>query len=291
MISVILPVYNEEHCIAGAIETITRVFSQIGPYEIIVVNDGSTDGTRDILRRYKDRVIVIDQLVNRGYGYSLKAGIRRASFDWICITDADGTYPIDALYEMAQKMGDYDMVVGERSGCRVCVGLFNRCGKFVLRVLVYMLAGKWIKDLNSGLRIFKKELALKYWHLLPDGFSFTTTITLASTIDRHKIYFHSINYFKRVGKSSINPFIDFIGFVNLIVRIMVFFKPLNVFIPLSLLFFIISLLRSVRHILTVNYIGNTALMLFVLSIQSFFFGLIAELIVNKFKRFDEANKS
>ena len=177
------------------------------------------------------------------------------------------------------------MVIGERSGENVSIGLFNRFGKLLLRLLTYSLTSDWIKDINSGLRIFKKELFLKYWSIIPDGFSLTTTLTVASLIEKHGIKFIPIDYYERIGKSKIRPLQDFFNFVILVFRIVSFFKPLRFYLPISIFFLIAAILRAIRDILLFNSIETAAVLLFIIAIQTLFFGLLADLIVNKHKNY------
>jgi glycosyltransferase involved in cell wall biosynthesis len=279
-ISVVVPVFNEDEVIAHTLVRLHEEFAALGiPYEIIAINDGSSDGTAGILRR-QGGVVLVDRSSNYGYGYSLKEGIAIARFDWIFIIDADGTYPIDQARHLVGRIRDYDMVVGERSGGGN-VGILNRAAKLVLRTIILLLTGNWISDLNSGMRLFRKELALKYWSILPDRFSFTTTITLASTIERNRIYFHRISYHKRVGRSSIRPLRDFLYFLILTIRIIVYFKPLNVFLATAAVFCLLFVARAIRDIIVGDSIGTLAAILFIISVQAFFFGLLADLIVSK----------
>ena len=286
MLSVVVPVYNEDAAIINTLEEINEVLSsQKIRFEIIAVNDGSTDRTKDLLNQY-NKIIVINRNENRGYGFSIKEGIKKAKGNWILITDADGSYPIESIPSFIRESAKYDMVVGDRSGEKMYVSCLNRFGKYILRILIYLLTSKWIKDINSGLRMFRKELALKYWGLIPDGFSLTTTLTVASMIEECRVKFIPIKYLRRVGKSKIRPIRDFTSFILLVLKIVSFFKPLRFFLPISTFFLIAAGLRCIRDIILVNSIGSAAILLFFLSIQTFFFGLLADLIVNRTKKYD-----
>ena len=280
-LSVVIPAYNEKAGIENTIEVVHRVLKPLGrPYEVIIVNDGSSDGMAELLRGGGD-IVLIDRSANRGYGYSLKEGIERAKGEWILITDADGTYPIEDMPVLLSHAAGFDMVVGERSKDQVAMGIFNRTAKAILRVLIYLLTYRWITDINSGFRLFRKELAKKYEDIIPDGFSFTTTITLIAAIEKRGMRYVPINYYKRIGKSHIKPVRDFLSFIILVLRTITFFKPLRFFLPISMIFLAASLLRALRDILAQNYIGTLAGLLFMLAVQSFFFGLLADLIVSK----------
>lgn len=287
LLSVVVPVYNEQDAIVETLEKIRSCLDGTQrKYEVVVVNDGSSDQTGEVLKGVEG-IRLVSREVNRGYGYSLKEGMKIASGEWILITDADGSYPIEKIPSLISDASNYDMIIGERRGKNVHIGFFNRAAKLVLKSLIYVLTSNWIKDINSGLRIFRKELAFKYWSLIPDGFSLTTTITVAAMIERCRIKFIPIDYHKRVGKSKIKPFKDFMNFVMLVIKIVSYFKPLRFYIPISLLFLALSVARSVRDILVINAIGSAAVLLFVISIHAFFFGILADLIVTLGKRGSE----
>jgi len=283
MISVVITAFNEEKIIAQTVDMIDDLLKkQKVDYEIIIINDGSTDRTQEILNEFED-IILISRKVNRGYGFSLKEGIKESKGDMILIIDADGSYPLDQIPNLISKSSSYDMVIGERSGQNVSIGLINRFGKLILRCLIYLLSSIWVKDINSGLRIFKKELIKKYWNIIPDGFSLTTTLTIASLLEKYRIKFIPINYYKRIGNSKIRPFRDFFNFVILVFRIISFFKPLRFYLPIAIFFLIISVFRAIRDIILFNSIETAAVLLFIIGIQTLFFGLLADLIVTKHK--------
>ena len=174
-ISVIIPCYNEEDSIETTVKEVTEVFNFTGIiYEILVINDGSTDNTLNILKKIEndyDNIRVFSHDFNFGYGASLKTGIKNSRFDIIGITDADGTYPNKEFHEFIKYIEDYDMVVGIRTGKNSKIPLLRKPAKWFLNRFASFIVRRKIKDVNSGMRLFKKELALKYWQLFPDGFS------------------------------------------------------------------------------------------------------------------------
>jgi len=282
MISIVIPAYNEETVISETIENIHSVLIKQGiDYEIIAVNDGSTDNTDSLLGKRND-IIFISRKINRGYGFSLKEGINKSIGTQIIIIDADGSYPIDKIPSLIKESSGYEMVIGERSGGQGSMSIFNKIAKLTLKILIYFLSSIWIKDINSGLRIFNKELAEKYWSIIPDGFSFTTTITVAALIEQSRVKFIPINYYPRVGKSKIKPVQDFFSFVILVFRIISFFKPLRFYLPIAIFFLIATIIRAIRDIIMFNSIETAAVLLFMISLQTFFFGLLADMIVSKF---------
>jgi glycosyltransferase involved in cell wall biosynthesis len=285
-LSIIVPTFNEEESIAEVLDAIEKGMAQESiDYELIVVDDGSTDKTLEIVRSRKVKIIRHDH--NKGYGASLKSGIAKASHDVIVITDADGTYPASDIPVLFRHMNadgyDYDMVVGARTGQHVKIPLFRRPAKWFLREMANYLSEYNIPDLNSGLRIFKKELIERFFCLLPDGFSFTTTITIAALTNGYLVKFVPINYYERKGHSSIKPLRDFLGFTSLVVRLIVYFKPLNFFLPASLILLVIGLSKALIDFLHQNYFGVGAAIAILAAIQIGFLGLLADLVLKRTK--------
>ncbi|MAG52823.1 MAG: hypothetical protein CMH62_02575 [Nanoarchaeota archaeon] len=277
-ISVVIPVYNEEKCVRRTIEEIKKVMETTGKsFEIIAVNDCSRDRSYEILSEISD-IKVLRHPINQGYGASLKTGIKASKGDWILIIDADGTYLPGEIPNLLKYTKTFDMVVGARTGRYVKIPLSRRPAKFILKKLAKILTKYDIPDLNSGLRIFKKEIALKYWNLFPKGFSFTTTITIASLYNGHYVKYIPINYNERIGESSIKPVRDFVGFMILIIKIVTYFNPLRFFIPISLVIFIMGFFRSLRDFFLLNQIDDLSIVLILISVQIFLFGLLADLV-------------
>ena len=230
-VSIVIPAFNEADHVVGQIRAIERVLKKSGwHFEIVVVDDGSSDGTAE--QAALAGVRVLRHRRNLGYGAALKRGIDVARYDWILITDADGTYPSEAIPSLLAVASGNEMVVGARTGTNVHIPLTRRPAKWVLQRLASYLAGHRLPDINSGLRLMQKGLVLRYRHLLPSGFSFTTTMTLAAACNEHDVEFVAINYYARLGSSKIRAR-HFYDFTLLILRTIVFFNPLKVFIPLG----------------------------------------------------------
>ncbi|MFQ5560048.1 MAG: glycosyltransferase family 2 protein [Nitrospinota bacterium] len=244
--SVVIPCYNEEKSIRAILTAMVSDLEKYKvPYEIIVVDDCSSDGTREEILALGLKVTLIEHRRNLGYGAALKSGIKNSAYDLIVITDADGTYPnskIPALVSVAKKE-NWDMVVGARTGQNVNIPLVRKPAKWFISRLANFLCGTNIPDLNSGLRVMKKEVVERFLHILPEGFSFTSTITLAMLTNGYTVQYTSIDYFKREGKSKIHPVKDTLNFIQLIIRTVLYFNPLKVFIPFS--FFLILLAVAV----------------------------------------------
>lgn len=285
-ISVVVPVYNEEKAIVSTIERIEKVMHKSNcKYEIIVVDDCSTDKRGVLLDKIKGKIrgiSVIRHVVNKGYGASLKTGIKSAKGIWILITDADGTYPIEDAPKLLEHMDKYDMVVGARTGKNVSIPFARRPAKWFLTKVASYIASEKIPDLNSGFRIFKKDLALEFWKMFPEGFSFTSTLTVACLTNGYNVKHVPIDYFKRKGKSTVHPFNDFIGFNRLLLKLMLFFKPLKVFVPLSIFLFLAGVSIFLVGLLVFNkFLDATFVTITLSAIQIFVLGLVAELIIRK----------
>jgi glycosyltransferase involved in cell wall biosynthesis len=239
-VTVVIPAYNEEAAIAQEIDAVFRAMQATArPFKVIVVDDGSTDGTAS--RIAHPDVQVIRQRTNRGYGASLKRGIAAATTELIVITDADGTYPADAIPRLLREADECDMVVGARSNWRN-VPFVRRPAKAFLRSLAVYLSERDIPDLNSGLRVLRKSLVLKYEHILPPRFSFTTTITLALMCNNYDVRFVEIDYRERIGQSKVRS-ADALQFFLLVIRTITLFNPLRVFLPLGSIPFVGGVLK------------------------------------------------
>jgi glycosyltransferase involved in cell wall biosynthesis len=256
-VTVVIPAYNEGLHVARQIRDVARVLDQSAwEYEIIVVDDGSVDGTG--LAALAEDVRVLRNRRNRGYGAALKRGIAVAQYPWILIIDADGTYPVSVIPSLLDEADTNEMVVGARVTANRKIPLARRPAKWFLTRLASYLAERNLPDLNSGLRLIRRDLVEKYRHLLPAGFSFTTTITLAATCDDHEVTYIPIDYAARVGTSKIRPGHAY-EFLLLVLRIIVFFNPLRVFVPLGLLMAALGLAKFIYD-LTLQNISESALL-------------------------------
>jgi glycosyltransferase involved in cell wall biosynthesis len=243
-IAVVIPAYNEQDAVRGTVESVRYALDRAQcAHEIIVVDDGSSDNTMVEARASGAHVISFAD--NRGYGHALKAGIAASDSDLVAILDADGTYPPDALPAMVRLAESSDMVVGDRGPGMKNVPLVRRPAKWVLQALASVLARRRIDDVNSGLRVFRRQALEQFIALLPDGYSFTTTITLCMLASSLRVVYHPINYGRRIGHSKIKAR-HFFSFLFLVLRLTVLFRPLRIFLPAGALLFIAGAVIALR---------------------------------------------
>ncbi|HIK55052.1 MAG TPA: glycosyltransferase family 2 protein [Synechococcales cyanobacterium M55_K2018_004] len=283
--SIVIPVYNEEEAIAQTLDDLQGVLKQVAsPYEVVVVDDGSSDRTGEILSRRSD-IRLIQHTANRGYGAALKTGIRAARYPIIAITDADGTYPNEQLPHLVMLSKDVDMVVGARIGEKVTYSNLRKIPKWFLVQFAQWVTQETIPDLNSGMRVLRKAVVQKFLAILPDTFSFTTTITIAMLTNGYKVRYEPINYYYRTGKSKIKPIRDTLRFVQIILRTGVYFAPLRVFLPVAGLFFLGGVLTLLQDIFIRDDITDRTLILLVTATQLAMFALLADMIDKRNTRF------
>jgi glycosyltransferase involved in cell wall biosynthesis len=279
-LSIVVPAYNEAGSIAPVLDNIRQTMEDAGlEYELLVIDDGSLDQTADVAEAGGHRVLRHPE--NRGYGAALKTGIRHAAYDLIAITDADGTYPNERLPELVRLAveGEYDMVVGARTGDQVHIPLIRRPAKWALNRLANHLARTQIPDLNSGLRVFRKDVAEEFRRFLPSSFSFTTTLTLALLTNDYTVHYVPISYHKRVGSSKINPVKDTLNIVGLIVRTVMYFAPLRVLLPISGTLLLAALAVLVLSaLLTPKVMDVTVIVITMAALQIAVVALVADLI-------------
>ncbi len=231
MLSVVIPALNEEAAIADTVRRVRAALEGDGVvHEIIVVNDGSTDNTGKVARRCGAQVI--DHPAPGGYGLALKAGILTSKYDLIAITDADGTYPCERIRELYRLVATdgFDMAVGARTGAEYKGSYVKMPARRVFVWLSEYATGRKIDDINSGLRVFRKDIVTRYMATISDGFSFTTTITLAAMLNGYFVTYLPIGYHKRVGKSHVRYLRDTLRSLQIIVENILYYNPLKLFL-------------------------------------------------------------
>ena len=279
-VSVVIPVYNEIGAIQETVDDVVRHMEGSGlTYEVILVDDGSSDGSGEIIgKQTSAQVKSVHHKVNRGYGAALKTGLEHARYDLIAITDADGTYPNERLPGLIRALGDDDMLVGARVGKNAKIPAVRKPAKQALNKLANYLSETEIPDLNSGFRVMRKPIVKRFTHILPDSFSFTTTITLAMISDGYQVKYTPIDYFHRAGNSKINPIKDTLRFTQLVIRTVMYFNPLRIFLPLSFALFLAAILVLIYRLITGQGLLIFGIILFVSAIQVLTTGMLADLI-------------
>jgi glycosyltransferase involved in cell wall biosynthesis len=277
-LTIVVPAFNEEHGIGPVIQQLRQTMEAAElPYEILVVDDGSADRTAEVARAAGVRVV--SHRHNRGYGEALKTGIRHAGHERIAIIDADGSYPAREIPRLSALLDDAEMVVGARTGSDAAIPAIRRPAKWLLTWLASYLTGTKIPDLNSGLRLFKRALAIEFFDLLPSGFSFTTTITLAALNSGYLVEFVEIDYYHRTGRSKIRPIQDTFNFFMLVLRLTLIFRPLKIYLPLSA-----TLVALAVIVLAGGWYGfgrvfdNTILLCIFTALQALMIGLLADVV-------------
>ena len=276
--SVVIPAMNEADGVGQVVRQIAATMDGTGqPYEIIVVDDGSTDETGERAREAGATVLRHPQ--NQGYGAGLKSGIARAQFDRIIITDADGTYPIDRIPDLMAEADRFDMVVGARQGKYYRESLFKEPARMIFGALCSWVTGTPVPDVNSGLRVFRTSLARQYFHVISQGFSFTTTITLAALSNGYFVKYVPIDYHQRVGKSKVKLLRDIPRTTQIILQAVVYYNPIKLFLAFALLSLALALLFWLAYAVTLSTAVGVTAGLFTVSVVHFVaVGLLADLI-------------
>jgi polyisoprenyl-phosphate glycosyltransferase len=246
MISVVIPALNEESAIGATVTNVSQVLvaASLVPFEIVVVDDGSSDKTGKEAVRAGARVVRHPH--NVGYGRSLKDGIQAATYDMIVICDADGTYPASAIPELVRLYQDgFDMVVGERHGPHHQQSVMKSSLRVLLRLLVEWTAGRRIPDINSGMRVFSRAAAMKYFPHLCETFSFTTSMTLAYMMTHRFVTYRRIEYYERIGQSKVRLFKDSLRTLQYVVEAIVYYNPLKIFLLAALICLVAAALMFV----------------------------------------------
>lgn len=280
-VSVLVPCYNEENAIDETIQKLDDALSSLESYEIVAVEDGSADRTLERLNALKQRfprLRVIPHDRNRGYGAALKTGMRHADAELIAIIDADGTYPIHDLPKLVHIAKDYDMVVGARTGANVTYSTVRKIPKFFLHRWVNWIVNVKVPDINSGMRVFRKSMAQKFIRILPNGFSFTITITISSLRNNYRVHFEPIDYYQRKGNSKIHPIKDTLRFVQIIGRTGMYFAPLRILAPLIVVLLLGSSASLLYDALVLKDLTEKSLVLLTMLLNVSIFAVLADMI-------------
>jgi glycosyltransferase involved in cell wall biosynthesis len=271
-ISVIIPVYNEAQAIG---EVVRSIRNHVPDAEILVVDDGSTDDSGKVAR--EAGAYVWSHPYNIGNGAAVKTGIRLASGDKIVLMDGDGQHDPADIPRLVEASEKYDLVVGARD-----LGGHANHFRFTANQ-VYNLIARYatqfpIKDLTSGFRVIDRDTVISYLYLLPNSFSYPTTLTLAYLRSGRTVCYLPIQAKKRWGKSKIKLFRDGVRFLLILVKIITLFSPFRVFLPVSLIFFLLGLMNYALTFLAYGRFTNMSALLLITSVIVFMIGLVSEQI-------------
>jgi glycosyltransferase involved in cell wall biosynthesis len=273
-LSIILPAKNES---ASLVNLLPALRNQIPDAEIIVVCDGSTDDTVAICQTHG--VTVISQPYSMGNGAAIKAGARHATGQTLLFMDADGQHRPEDIHSLLAKFNTgYDMVVGARISRKSQAGLHRAVANGFYNWFASWITGHPVTDLTSGFRVVKAALFKRFLYLLPNGFSYPTTSTMAFFRSGYSVAYEPIVVEKRLGKSHLHVWRDGVRFLLIIFKIGTLFSPLKIFLPISLVFFCTGLGYYLYTYVTSGRFTNMSALLFITSILIFLIGLVSEQI-------------
>ncbi len=283
-VSIVLPVYNERGHLRTEIDRI-RVALDASPYtyEIIVIDDGSNDGSEHDLLTIEG-IRLIRHKHNRGSGAARRTGTTAARGRVVVWTDVDMTYPNDRIPELVAELDGWDHVVGARRTEEGTLRAFRVPAKWFIRKLACYLSGTDIPDLNSGLRAFRRDVAMQYVHHLPKGFSCVTTLTMSFLSNGYSVKYVPIDYFPRAGRSKFHWWKDTRRYLLQVVRMSLSYEPLKVFLPVGLALFGLGLVKLGYDWVDKDFrLAANTLLILLGSLQAIAVGLLADLVVRSTK--------
>lgn len=288
-VSIVIPAYEEEMAIGGVLDAVKAVMDATSyGYEILLVDDGSKDKTAQIARARGVRVQQHHD--NFGAGAARKTGILQARGDIIVMLDGDGTYPAEAIPGLLEFFPAYDQVIGARQSEQGTHRWLRTLAKAGIKQLAAYLVGKPIPDLNSGLRAFKRALMLRYLYLIPDGFSCVSTMSLAFLANKHPVAYVPIPYFARIGPSKFHPIKDTYQYLLTVIRVVTYFNPLQVFIPLSLGLIGFGLVKALLDFWLTSTIQESDIIAILTGVIVAAIGILADLIITQGKKDRDATR-
>lgn len=277
-VSVVIPCYNEEQAIGGVIDDVrTAMDGDPHTYEILVVDDCSTDQTAEVA--LSKGTTVIRRPINGGSGASRKTGILNAGGDIIVMLDGDGTYTAGDIPKLLREFPEFDQVNGARTSEEGTYKIMRVPAKWFIRRLATYLSGTSIPDLNTGLKAFKRDVMLKYLWVIPDGFSCVTTMTLAFLCNGHTVKWIPTAYHKRIGKSKFHPIKDTTKYLFTVIRMVMYFNPLKVFLPSGLFLVLLGTVLGLWHFSAEKGLEQGDITIIVVGFLTCMMGLLADLIV------------
>ena len=289
-VTVVLPVYNEAGHVGDEVARIRAALDASSySYEIVVVDDGSDDESGAELRQL-DGIRLIQFATNRGSGSARKAGTHAARGRVVVWTDADMTYPNERIPELVKELDGYDQVVGARTSEQGTAKFARVPAKLFIRKLASYLAQTRIPDLNSGLRAFRKDVASQYLHMLPPGFSCVTTITMVFLANGYSVKYVPIEYAPRAGRSKFHWWRDTKLYLLQMVRMVLSYNPLRVFLPVALGLIVLGMGKLVYDAVDKDFrLATNTLLIFFAAFQLLVVGLLADLVVRVSKPTNEVD--
>ena len=278
-LTIMLPAYNEEEAIESVIHEIRETMCDWpASWEILVVDDASRDHTRELAEAAGVRVVRHPQ--NRGAGGACKTGLVAARGDLFAMIDADGSYPVSALPELLAFLPTYDQVNGARTSEKGTLKPLRVPAKWLVRKLAEWISGKRIPDLNTGMKVFKRQIMLRYLWVIPEGFSNVTSMTLAFLTNGHPVKYVPVEYRKRIGNSKFHPIKDTFHYAATVFRMITYFRPLRIFFPLSAAIGLVALASACYNtFFSPLGLHDSDIILTVTAILVLVAGMIADLIV------------
>lgn len=289
LISIIIPVYNEEKAIGLVIDEVKEVMNNGQyKYEFIIVDDASIDRTVEIALSKK--VKIIKHFRRKGSGAARKTGMKEAKGNLIVMLDGDGTYTPEDIPRMLELFPQYDQIIGKRTSEKGSLVLFRKPIKWLIKKLASYLTGVKIPDLNSGLRAFKKNLMIKYLWAFPDGFSCVSTMTVAFLCNGYMVKWIPTEYRSRIGRSKFHPIKDTYNYFLTVIKIVMYFNPLKVFLPVSFFLMALGIIKTLYDFFfVVGKMQMSDIVIILSSLLIAVFGFLADLIVAQGKARDYNN--
>lgn len=286
-VSVVLPIYNEKGHLRAEIDRIHAALTASSySFEIIVVDDGSNDGSQTELASIPG-ITLITHRHNQGSGAARRTGTTAARGRVVVWTDVDMTYPNDLIPELVDAMDGYDHIVGWRQTEEGTHKLLRTPAKWLIRKLASYLSETDIKDLNSGLRAFRRDVAMQYVHELPKGFSCVTTLTMSFLGNGYSIAFFPIQYFPRAGRSKFHWLRDTRRYILQVIRMTLSYNPLKVFLPIGLGLLLAGFVKLGFDWSNRDFrLAANTLLVFFAALQVITVGLLADLVVRATKSRD-----
>ena len=281
-VSIVIPAYNEAKAIGIVLDEVKKAMEGLKTsYEIIVVDDCSQDGTGDIAKGKGAKVVRHHR--NQGSGASRRSGILAAKGDIVVMLDADGSYNASDIPAILRPFPEADQVIGARKKEAGSYPLLRKPAKWLICKLACLLTRQEIPDLNSGLRAVKREIMLKFLHLLPDGFSCVSTMTLAFLMNGFNVLFIPCEYRPRIGNSKFHPIKDTYNYILTVIRMVMYFDPLRIFMPISIVMGILGFLKGIFDFFLTGTLQESDIVLILFSMNLAAIGVLGDMLARQEK--------